>query len=313
MAVPLVRLPSLDLVRGFVAVGRRMSITLAAQDLCLTQSAVSRQVNALEEALGVKLLNRGYRAISFTAEGERLFRAADGAVQHLQEVVDLLTHPKARQPVTVTASIGVSALWLLPRLGNLQRRHPDIDLRVAATDRVLDARTEGIDLSIRYAPTSGVPPAAIRLFDEVIVPVAHPSLEITTLDADTVARHVLLEFDGARRPLLQWSDHLSAFGLDTLRPRGILRFNQYDQVIQAALAGRGIALGRRALVEPLLADGRLVAIGEAGAGRATGHAYWLCHADETLRDDVRAVVDWIVDEARAAASDDGAAAPAPAA
>ncbi|WP_431825611.1 LysR substrate-binding domain-containing protein [Burkholderia sp. F1] len=311
MAVPLVRLPSLDLVRGFVAVGRRMSITLAAQDLCLTQSAVSRQVNALEEALGVRLLNRGYRAITFTAEGERLFRAADAAVQQMQDVVDLLTHPKARQPVTVTASIGVAALWLLPRLGNLQRRHPDIDLRVAATDRVLDARTEGINLAIRYAPASGVPPAAIRLFDETIVPVAHASLGITTLDADTVARHVLLEFDGARRPLLQWSDHLGALGLDTLRPRGILRFNQYDQVIQAALAGQGIALGRRALIEPLLADGRLVAIGDAPAGRASGHAYWLCQADETLRADVRAVVDWIVDEARTAAGD--AAAPSPAA
>jgi LysR family transcriptional regulator, glycine cleavage system transcriptional activator len=81
----LVRLPSLDLIRGFVAVGRRMSITLAAEDLFLTQSAVSRQVIALEDALGVKLLNRGYRSIRFTAEGERFFRIADSALQQLQD------------------------------------------------------------------------------------------------------------------------------------------------------------------------------------------------------------------------------------
>ena len=86
MSIPLSRLPSLDLVRGFVAVGRRMSITLAAEDLCLTQSAVSRQIHGIEEILGVKLLVRGHRSIAFTAAGERLFRSADGAVQQLQDV-----------------------------------------------------------------------------------------------------------------------------------------------------------------------------------------------------------------------------------
>ncbi|AJK46401.1 LysR substrate-binding domain-containing protein [Burkholderia plantarii] len=294
MTAQLIKLPSLDLMRGYVAVGRRMSITLAAQDLCLTQSAVSRQVNALEEALGIRLFHRGYRSISFTPEGERLFRAADGAVRQLQDTIEALTHPKVRQPVTITASIGVASLWLLPRLGELQRIHPGVDLRVAATDKLLDLRAEGIDLAIRYAAADHAPATSVRLFDETIVPVAPPSLGVTTLDADTLARHVLLEFDGARRPLLQWADHLGALGLDAAHARGMLRFNQYDQVIQAALSGRGIALGRIALVEPLLADGRLVAIGDAGAPRASGHAYWLHQAELAPREDVRAVIDWIL-------------------
>src|SRR5690606_13087513 len=87
MSMDLARLPSLELIRGFVAVGRRMSMTLAAADLSLTQSAVSRQVHALEEQLGVRLLIRGHRSIAFTPEGERLFRSANGAVQQLQDVV----------------------------------------------------------------------------------------------------------------------------------------------------------------------------------------------------------------------------------
>ncbi|WP_257835196.1 LysR substrate-binding domain-containing protein [Burkholderia glumae] len=307
MTAPLIKLPSLDLMRGYVAVGRRMSITLAAQDLCLTQSAVSRQVIALEEALGVRLFHRGYRSISFTPEGERLFRAADGAVRQLQDTIEALTHPKVRQPVTITASIGVASLWLLPRLGELQRIHPGIDLRVAATDKLLDLRAEGIDLAIRYAPADHAPATSLRLFDETIVPVASPSLGVATLDAGTLARHVLLEFDGARRPLLQWADHLGALGLDAAQARGMLRFNQYDQVIQAALAGRGIALGRIALVEPLLADGRLVAIGAPGAPRASGHAYWLHQAELTPREDVRAVIDWILAATRAGGEPDSAA------
>ncbi len=98
MSTPLVRLPSLDLVRGFVAVGRRMSITLAAQDLCVTQSAVSRQIHALEAHLGVALLQRGYRKIAFTPEGERLFRVADAALHGLQDTVASLAAARERQP-----------------------------------------------------------------------------------------------------------------------------------------------------------------------------------------------------------------------
>ena len=144
MSTPLVKLPSLDFLRGFVAVGRRMSITLAAADLCLAQSAVSRQIAALEDALGVRLFTRGHRAIGFTAEGERLFRVADLALQQLQDTCALLAGATERRPVTITASIGVAGLWILPRLGRFQARHPQIDVRVAATNKVLDMRAEPV-------------------------------------------------------------------------------------------------------------------------------------------------------------------------
>jgi LysR family glycine cleavage system transcriptional activator len=301
MAIPLHRLPSLDLLRGFVAVGRRMSITLAAQDLYLTQSAVSRQVQALEEVLGCKLLTRGHRAIHFTPEGERLFRIANGALQQLQDAVAALTAKSERQPVTITANIGFTGLWLLPRLGQFQQRYPGIDVRVAANNTILDLRAEGIDLAIRYCREAAAPPGAQRLFGDVVVPVAHPSLNVGRLDAKVLSEQILLEYDDPgrpRRPWLQWSDRLSSAGLVDIKPRGVLRFNQYDQVIQAAATGQGIALGRRELVQTMLADGRLVVLDWGEADASSSYAFWLVQAEPTPRDDVRIVLDWLLSHAQ---------------
>jgi LysR family transcriptional regulator, glycine cleavage system transcriptional activator len=293
-----IRLPSLDLIRGFVAVGRRMSITLAAEDLFLTQSAVSRQIIALEEALGVRLFNRGYRSIRFTAEGERFFRVADNALQQLQDGVNALAAGRDRQPVTITATIGVSGLWIMPRLGSFQQRHPDIDVRVAASNKVMDLRTQSADIAIRYCAAANAPPGSLRLFGEAVAPVADPSLGVSRLDAESLARQVLIEYDDSNRPWLQWADRLHSMGLSAIKPKGVLRYNQYDQAIRAALEGQGIALGRIALIEPLLSQGRLVAVGSADADHARGYAYWLVQADSTPRDDVQVVLDWIKAEAQ---------------
>src|SRR6201997_5125967 len=214
-----VRLPSLDLVRGFVAVGRRMSITLAAQDLFLTQSAVSRQIIALEETLQVRLLNRGYRSISFTTEGERFFRVADSALEQLQAGGNAVTARTDRRPLTITASIGVSGLWIVPRLGGFQQRQPDIDVRIAASNKVMDLRASGADLAIRYCAAANAPPGSPRLFGEAVAAVASPSLGVSRLDAGSIERHVLIEYDDSNRPWLQWADRLHSMGLSGVKPK----------------------------------------------------------------------------------------------
>ena len=300
MSIPLVRLQSLDFVRGFVAVGRNMSITLAARELCLTQSAVSRQVQALEDTLGFKLLERGHRSVAFTPEGERLFRAADAALQQLQDVLGSLDRRGEKPAVTITASIGVTGLWLLPRLASLQAAHPDIDVRVAASDQVLDLRRDRVDIALRYAEAGAATLGAERLFGEEMVPVAHASLGLAGRRlADVVAQHVLLDFDDPRRPWLRWRDQLGALGLARRRVRGVLRFNQYDQVIYAATAGQGLALGRRALVESMLGDGRLVALDWGGEPLRSAHAYWMLVGGDAARPDVARVAEWIRAEALA--------------
>jgi LysR family transcriptional regulator, glycine cleavage system transcriptional activator len=313
MSIPIARMPSLDLLRGFVAVGRRMSITLAAEDLCLTQSAVSRQIRTLEDMFGVKLLIRGHRSIAFTGEGDRLFRSANSAIQQLQDAVGAIRINGARQPVTITCTIGIAGLWLLPRLRAFQQDHPGVDVRISATDRVEDLRGDGIDLAIRYCAQETASEGAERLFGEMVAPVAHPSLGLSLLDSPrTLARQCLLEFDGPNFPWLKWQEWLTSQGWASAKPASTLRFNQYDQVISAAIAGQGIALGRLKLLGPMLSDGRLRVLTGRHAGPTTSYAYWLIKARSKPRPDVLTTAQWISFQAHAAdtadaAADDGSA------
>jgi DNA-binding transcriptional LysR family regulator len=296
----LIDLPPLDLLRTFVAVGRRMSITLAAQDLCIVQSAVSRQIQALEATLGCRLFVRGYRSIEFTPEGRHLFRNADPMLEQLGSVIGMLRPAAERPCITITATIGVTALWLLPRLGAFQRASPDIDVRVAATNRVMDLDRDGMDLALRYCPDTAAPGGAVRLFSEILIPVAHPSLGVSAIEEPAqLRRHVLIDYDDSSRPWLQWKHWLRGAGHKTgTSGNGRLLFNQYDQVVQAALAGQGVALGRLALVGNLLAEGKL-AVATARPPVTTDLGYWLLTRPGADSRALAAVRDWILAEAAA--------------
>jgi len=296
----LIDLPPLDLLRTFVAVGRRMSITLAAQDLCIVQSAVSRQVQALETALTCRLFVRSHRNIEFTPEGRHLFRSADPMLEQLSTAIGALRPPAERPCITITATIGVTALWLLPRLGAFQRGAPDIDVRVAATNRVMDLERDGMDLALRYCPDAAAPAGAVRLFGEILMPVAHPSLGVTAIeDPAQLRRHVLIDYDDSSRSWMQWKHWLRGAGHRSgASGNGRLLFNQYDQVVQAALAGQGVALGRLALVGNLLAEGKL-AVASARPPVTTDHGYWLLQRPGVDSRALAAVCDWILAEAAA--------------
>jgi DNA-binding transcriptional LysR family regulator len=290
----LLRLPPLDALRGFVAVARRMSITLAAQDLCLTQSAVSRQLQSLEDHLGTALFIRKHRALALTEAGEQLLHIASPWLDRLGEFSRSIRQDGRSRPVTITASIGVAALWILPRLGAFQTAYPHIDVRVAANNRLLDLEQEGIDLAIRYCREAQAPRGAVLLFREHIVPVANKSVAAVAFkDDNDLSQQVLLELDDRMRPWLRWSDWLRGQGLRGVEPKAYLHFNQYDQVIQAAIEGHGVALGRIGLIFPMLQNGRLVA--QPGRDiQSNDYAYWLVQMSETPRPEVTALRDWIM-------------------
>ncbi|NMG15879.1 LysR substrate-binding domain-containing protein [Aromatoleum bremense] len=296
---PLRRLLPLDPLRGFVAAARHLSFTRAAEELFLTQSAISRQVQALEDALGVRLFVRGVRTLALTAEGARLARAAQGWLDDYAALADAL-RARGPRPVTVTATIGISALWLVPRLSRFQARYPDIDVRVAASNRVFELGREGVDLAVRYCADRDAPAGAEHLFGESVVPVASPVLAARPLDATTLPDTVLLDFDDPRYPWLRWSDWLAAMGLEHIRPRAVLVFNHYDQLIQAAVAGQGIAIGRAQLLDQLLADSRLQCVG--GSPREIARrGFWLVTAPGAPRPEVARFAEWLRAEGAATA------------
>lgn len=300
MSVPLARIPSIELLRGFVAVGRRMSITLAAQDLFLTQSAVSRQIHGLESALGIKLFERAHRAIHFTPEGERLFLVADSAMQQLQDIVGALQASRAGpRPVTLTATISFVGLWLLPRLPSFQQQHPEVEVRLSANNNVVDLRQEGLDMAIRYCAADAMPAGARRLFGETVFPVAHPSLGIARLDApELIARSVLLEFEGDPSPWWRWDAWLAMQGWAGVKPKGVIRFNLFDQMIHATIAGQGIALGRSQFIRPMLSDGRLVRLETPQPGPRSNKLFCLLERDPAPSAEARVLMDWITSEAQ---------------
>jgi LysR family transcriptional regulator, glycine cleavage system transcriptional activator len=302
MSQPLVRLPSLDLIKGFVAVGRRMSITQAADDLCLTQSAISKQIRALEDILGVALFNRGFRSVTFTEQGQLLFQVADESIQQLQNVVGLVSSPR-RKPVTVTTSTSVASLWILPRLGEFLSVHPHIDVRFSATNSVLELG-EDVDLAIRYCSEKQAPRGATRLFGETIAPVAASSLGIHSFESiGSLEAATLLEFDVQGRPWLHWSDWLAARGWSTARAKAVLHFNQYEQMIQAAIDGRGLALGRLELLQPYLQDGQLRVLDAPPRARTESpHAFWLVRAESSPRIEVERLAEWILASAKEVAA-----------
>jgi LysR family glycine cleavage system transcriptional activator len=295
------RLPSLDPLKGFEAAARHLSFTRAATELFLTQSAISRQIQALEEQLGVKLFRREVRRLSLTPEGEVLQRAVADVLARLADVCAGLRATQRRPRVNVSAAVGIASLWLVPRLSAFQEIEPDVDVRLSADNRMVDLEREDIDLALRYIHPDAAPPGACLLFEEVVFPVAAPKLAArlpAVLRPADIANLTLLAFDnGHKAPWFSWEPWLAGLGLAQSRPKAVLEFNQYDQLIRAAEDGRGIALGRGPLVGQLIAEGKLSPLGKSRQ-RVASRAYFLVRAPRAVRPEVDHFAAWLLKEAK---------------
>ena len=262
-AVP--RLPSLDLLNGFEAAARLLSFTKAGEELHLTQSAVSRQIQELEEQLGVRLFERRHRALVLTEAGQQLFSAAAQVLATMRLVTDRVRASSGRRVLSVTTMASFASLWLVPRLAGFARDHPGVDVRIATEPRMQDLEREGLDVGIRYCTAAEAGEHAVRLFGERVFPVCSPALAADPKrplrEPADLRQHVLLQYDDPEgyAPWLNWKSWLELFGLADLRPAGSILLSGYEHIIPAAIAGQGVALGRSPLVRELIAAGTLIA------------------------------------------------------
>ena len=254
-------LPSLDLLKGFEAAARNLSFTKAAAELFVTQSAVSRQVKTLEDQLGIALFRRRHRELRLTEEGQTLYKTAGEALRLLRDATARLgVRPTGM--LTVATTVSFAALWLVPRLNDFRRLHPGVDMRLAASNEIRDLEREGIDLAIRYCTPKVAGRDAVRLFGELVFPVCAKSVLAgrKLKSPRDLSGQVLLHYDDPERryPWLSWEVWLELTRTQGVKPAGTLRFSHYDQVIQAAIEGQGIALGRSRFVNSLVKIGKLV-------------------------------------------------------
>ena len=294
-------LPALDLLVGFEAAARHLSFTKAGEELFLTQSAVSRQIKELEDQLGAALFHRRHRALALTEAGQQFYAAAAQVLATMRAATERLrSQAGRRRPLSVTTTASFAALWLIPRLAGFTRDHPGVDVRITAETRVQDLERDGFDLALRHGPASLAGPNAVRLFGEKVFPVCSPRLlKKTPLEKPADLRHhILLQYDDpdGRHPWLHWKTWLEVERISDLRPAGTLSFSGYEQIIPAALAGHGVALGRSPLVRGLLASGELVAPFKSQADPA--RAYFAIVAKTAAsRPEVAAFLEWLKSEA----------------
>jgi DNA-binding transcriptional LysR family regulator len=293
-------LPALDLLVGFEAAARHLSFTRAGEELFLTQSAVSRQIKELEEQLGVPLFQRRHRALALTPEGQQFYAAAAQVLVTMRAATDRLRSRTGRRAIALTTTHSFAALWLIPRLAGFTRAHPEADVRITADTRVQDLERDGLDIAIRHGPPSLAGPNAIRLFGERVFPVCSPKLlaRKQLKKPEDLKNHVLLQYDDpdGRHPWLHWKTWLEVAGIADLRAAGTLSFSGYEQIIPAAVAGHGVALGRTPLVRDLLASKELVAPFKSSADPA--RAYFAIVSKRAAgRPEVAAFVDWLKEAA----------------
>jgi LysR family glycine cleavage system transcriptional activator len=280
---------TLDFLRSFEAVARRLSFSAAADDLHLTQPAISRQIKSLEEELGTPLFNRGTRRVELTSAGQSLLRAVEPLVARLDTTVRQIRLAQGRAQISLSTFPSFATLWLMPRLSDFERRHPGTDIRLSATERLAETDDNDLDLLLRHCRPERAPPNAERMFGEVLTPVVGARMADAIARGEAprlsepadLAQHTLVEVEDntPSAQALAWPTWLAAQGLTHLAPRRWYSVNFNHQQIQAVVAGQGVGLAWLPMVHDALARGELVEPFGSRLRLRSPWAYWLIALD----------------------------------
>ncbi len=294
------RLPPLNALRAFEAAGRLQSLTGAARELSVTPAAVGHQVKALEQYLQRPLVERRYRAIALTEAGRALLPGLTEGFDRLDDAIESFAAFEERRALLVTCATSFASRWLVPRLDRFREAYPDIDVRLDATQRLIDLRREEFDLGIRFGPGQWDGLEADYLIEEEMIPVASPELlaRKPVAHPDDLAGHTLLHLEDGPGPApvdwQRWLAAADATGVDWKRGPS---FSMESMAIDAAIDGQGVALVSDVLAADELEAGRLVRVLDLGLRSGLGLAYYLAYPPSRKRNPrAMAFRDWLLGE-----------------
>ena len=296
------RLPPLNALRAFEAAARHLSFTKAADELAVTQAAVSHQVRGLEDWLGRPLFRRRNRAVYLTEDGQQYLRDLSEALDIMAEATRKLQAGGDGGILTVSVLPSFATKWLVPRLGEFRAQRPDIDVLISAQPDQVDFRTSDVDMAIRAGSGNWPEVHSEHLMTEELYPVCSPKLlqgpHPLRTPADLV-HHNLLQDDDARD---EWQVWLTMAGVDwqaaKINPQRGMRFDDSSMLLQAAIEGQGVAIGRSALSATDIAAGRLVRPFEISM--PWNFTYFIvCPKGHETIPKIAAFSDWLIETARA--------------
>ena len=288
-------LPPLDLLVAFEAAGRKSSFTAAAEELSLTQAAVSRQIRLLEETLGQKLFIRSHRAVHLTDQGRKYLHTVTLALDHLTNASREIRRAESELIVTVAATHSVATLWLLPRIKDFKDENPDLDIKLIASDSDAECLDETVDISILRGDGSWAGYYAERLLDEEVFPVCSPTYltQVEPLrDPADLVETVLIHVVANHEEWMTWPVWLTEMNVALPEDHRQLLINTYPLSIQAACDGLGVALGWRYLVDAHIDSGQLVRPLPQSVTTQDGY-YVLTQKNRSLTPQAEAFLDWV--------------------
>jgi LysR family glycine cleavage system transcriptional activator len=295
---------ALGSLRGFESAARHLSFTLAAEELHLTQSAVSRQVAALESDVGHRLFVRKTRALVLTSAGDRLARSTRQALSTVDRTVDDIRGQTGAPRVGLTTYPSFASLWLVPRLSVFQRAHPDIEIRIDAQGRRIDLEAEGVDIALRRCPPQDAPPGAVKLLDEDATPALSSEL------LNRFGGRLQSPADLSKLPRIEVEDDLPGgwisawprwFQMAGVEPDGepaspVMVVAYIDQSMQAAVRGQGVVLAHCPFREEMVASGQLM-VPFPDIRVSTGYSMYLIVSQVSRgRAAVVQLRDWLLEE-----------------
>ena len=290
-------LPPLNALRAFEAIARHLSFAKAADELHVTPAALSHQIRALEEQLGLPLFHRRTRAIELTDAGRLIYPGLHAGFESVRGAMAQLDRSRDGNVLVISATPGLVAKWLMPRLWRFLHAHPDIDARVSASLKIADFAAEGVDVAIRLSKENHPELYAERLFNDSVLPVCSPRLVEQGLRSPAdLPRFPLIHYDipmSMRAPPL-WADWFVVAGLQGDATRG-LKVNVADHALDAAVAGAGVSLSFKLIASDDVHSGRLVTPFGPELPLASGYNF-VCPKGHEKRPNVRAFRDWLFAE-----------------